>query len=169
MFINLTPHRQNTNESKCQMYDNNYSIAYLNLNVQFRNFRYTLKNNKGTVIKILNYGGIITNILVPDNNGKVDDICLGFDDMKGNSNTCIIYYSLNKISVWTKSFKDIPVISQTANEFCKGRPNLFCMQCLEFETIAMSFVFYRICNKRSVFRGFDRALCQQDSQWQIYH
>lgn len=45
--------------------------------------QYTLKNNKGTVIKILNYGGIITNILVPDKNGKMDDICLGFDDMKG--------------------------------------------------------------------------------------
>lgn len=45
--------------------------------------QYTLKNNKGTVIKILNYGGIITNILVPDKNGKNGDICLGFDDMKG--------------------------------------------------------------------------------------
>lgn len=62
----------------------------------FHNFRYTLKNKKGTVIKILNYGGIITNILVPDKNGKNGDICLGFDDMKGNSNTYIIYYSLNK-------------------------------------------------------------------------
>ncbi|XP_011448802.3 galactose mutarotase isoform X2 [Magallana gigas] len=45
--------------------------------------QYTLKNNEGTVIKILNYGGIITNILVPDKNGKNGDICLGFDDMKG--------------------------------------------------------------------------------------
>ena len=42
-----------------------------------------MKNSKGTVIKILNYGGIITEILVPDRNGKMDDICLGFDDMKG--------------------------------------------------------------------------------------
>lgn len=74
------------------MCENNYSIAYLKLNVQFRNFRYTLKNNKGTVIKILNYGGIITNILVPDKNGKMDDICLGFDDMKGNSNCEHVYY-----------------------------------------------------------------------------
>lgn len=45
--------------------------------------QYTLKNSKGTVIKILNYGGIITNILVSDKNGKMDDVCLGFDDMKG--------------------------------------------------------------------------------------
>ncbi|ESO83567.1 hypothetical protein LOTGIDRAFT_133246, partial [Lottia gigantea] len=33
--------------------------------------------------KILNYGGIITEILVPDKIGKTEDICLGFDDMEG--------------------------------------------------------------------------------------
>lgn len=62
----------------------------------FYNFRYILKNNKGIVIKILNYGGIIINILVLDKNGKNGDICFGFDDMKGNLNMYIRYYSLNK-------------------------------------------------------------------------
>lgn len=46
-------------------------------------FRYTLKNSKGTEIYILNYGGIIRKIVVPDKNGKMDDICLGFDGMEG--------------------------------------------------------------------------------------
>ncbi|XP_061174702.1 galactose mutarotase-like [Saccostrea echinata] len=45
--------------------------------------QYTLKNSQGTEIQILNFGGIITKILVPDKNGKMDDICLGYDDMKG--------------------------------------------------------------------------------------
>ncbi|XP_061174701.1 galactose mutarotase-like isoform X2 [Saccostrea echinata] len=45
--------------------------------------QYTLRNTKGTEIRILNYGGIITNIWVPDKSGKMDDICLGFDDMEG--------------------------------------------------------------------------------------
>ncbi|XP_048734653.2 galactose mutarotase-like isoform X3 [Ostrea edulis] len=44
---------------------------------------YTLKNSKGTEIHILNYGGIIRKIVVPDKNGKMDDICLGFDGMEG--------------------------------------------------------------------------------------
>ncbi|XP_062580892.1 galactose mutarotase-like isoform X1 [Saccostrea cucullata] len=45
--------------------------------------QYTLKNSKGTEIRILNYGGIITNIMIPDKTGKMDDICLGFDGMEG--------------------------------------------------------------------------------------
>lgn len=38
---------------------------------------FTLINNKNTIIKITNYGGIINSILVPDKNGKIDDIVLG--------------------------------------------------------------------------------------------
>lgn len=34
-------------------------------------------------VRIINYGGIITDILLPDKNGKVVDINLGFDDIKG--------------------------------------------------------------------------------------
>ncbi|ESO83566.1 hypothetical protein LOTGIDRAFT_236572 [Lottia gigantea] len=45
--------------------------------------RFILSNNNGLTIKILDYGGIITDILLPDNNGKSNDICLGFDDMEG--------------------------------------------------------------------------------------
>ncbi|KAK6182251.1 hypothetical protein SNE40_009977 [Patella caerulea] len=45
--------------------------------------RYTLTNKNGITVKILDYGGIITDIHVPDKNGKVDDICLGFNDIEG--------------------------------------------------------------------------------------
>jgi len=44
-------------------------------------FLYTLTNTNGIVVKITNYGGIITSILMPDKNGKTGDIVLGFDSL----------------------------------------------------------------------------------------
>jgi aldose 1-epimerase len=43
---------------------------------------YTLKNGHNITVKITNYGGIITSILVPDKNGKPCDIVLGYDSLK---------------------------------------------------------------------------------------
>ena len=45
-------------------------------------FLYTLTNNMGVTVKITNYGGIITSILVPDKTGKTGDIVLGYDSLK---------------------------------------------------------------------------------------
>jgi aldose 1-epimerase len=43
---------------------------------------YTLTNANGMVAKITNYGGIITELLVPDREGKLADVVLGCDDLK---------------------------------------------------------------------------------------
>ncbi|QDV51967.1 aldose epimerase family protein [Gimesia fumaroli] len=40
---------------------------------------YTLKNNAGMTVKVTNYGAIITSITVPDRNGKMADIALGYN------------------------------------------------------------------------------------------
>ena len=42
---------------------------------------YTLTNSGGSEVKITNYGGIVTSLRVPDRNGKLDDIVLGFDNL----------------------------------------------------------------------------------------
>ena len=42
---------------------------------------YTLKNKQGTVAKITNYGGIVTELHTPDRTGKMSDIVLGFDSL----------------------------------------------------------------------------------------
>jgi aldose 1-epimerase len=42
---------------------------------------YQLENDNGITIKIINYGGTITNIFVPDKDGKSGDIVLGFDNL----------------------------------------------------------------------------------------
>ncbi len=44
--------------------------------------RYTLTNDKGVSAEIINYGGIITRLRVPDKNGHLGDVVLGFDDIK---------------------------------------------------------------------------------------
>ena len=45
-------------------------------------YLYTLKNKAGMTVKLTNYGGIITSILVPDKHGKFEDVVLGFDNLK---------------------------------------------------------------------------------------
>ncbi len=42
---------------------------------------YTLKNAHGMEAKVLDYGGIIVSLRVPDRNGRLDDVVLGFDSL----------------------------------------------------------------------------------------
>lgn len=44
---------------------------------------YTLTNANGVVVKVTNFGGVITSINVPDKNGKLGDVVLGFDNVDG--------------------------------------------------------------------------------------
>lgn len=42
---------------------------------------YTLKNKDGVEMKVMNYGGIIVSLKVPDKNGVVEDVVLGYDSL----------------------------------------------------------------------------------------
>lgn len=42
---------------------------------------FTLVNQAGMTVKVINYGGIITSILVPDQKGKTADVVLGFNNL----------------------------------------------------------------------------------------
>ncbi len=44
---------------------------------------YTLKNSSGMEVTITNYGGTVTQVLVPDRNKKIGDVVLGFDNIEG--------------------------------------------------------------------------------------
>src|SRR5687768_1582232 len=44
---------------------------------------YTLTNTNGVIAKITTYGGIVTELHVPDKAGKMADVVLGFDNLKG--------------------------------------------------------------------------------------
>jgi aldose 1-epimerase len=45
--------------------------------------KYTLENENGMQVSILDRGGIITNIIVPDRDGEMADVVLGFDKLEG--------------------------------------------------------------------------------------
>jgi aldose 1-epimerase len=42
---------------------------------------YTLSNRKGMVVKLTEYGAILTEVRVPDRNGHAGDVVLGFDNL----------------------------------------------------------------------------------------
>ena len=47
---------------------------------------YTLKNSKGMVVQITNFGAKIVSIYVPDRNGNFADIVLGYESIEGYIN-----------------------------------------------------------------------------------
>ena len=44
---------------------------------------FTMENDQGMTVKITNYGGIVTSIVIPDRNGQRSDIVCGFDTLDG--------------------------------------------------------------------------------------
>ena len=43
--------------------------------------RYTLENGNGLIARVITYGGILTELLVPDREGALGDVVLGFDNL----------------------------------------------------------------------------------------
>ncbi len=46
-------------------------------------YAFELSNSKGMKAEVINFGAILTRLYVPDKNGKIEDIVLGFDDVAG--------------------------------------------------------------------------------------
>jgi len=44
---------------------------------------YTMTNPQGMEVRAITYGGIITVLRVPDRDGRIDDVALGFDNLEG--------------------------------------------------------------------------------------
>ena len=45
--------------------------------------QYTLTNPSGMIVKIINYGATVTDIITPDKNGKMGNVVLGYDSLAG--------------------------------------------------------------------------------------
>ncbi len=45
-------------------------------------FEFTLTNKNGVEVKILNYGGLVTHLMVPDKKGTIEDVVLGYDSLQ---------------------------------------------------------------------------------------
>ncbi len=46
-------------------------------------YAYTFTNNVGASVTILNYGGIVNKLIMPDRDGKLADVICGFDEIEG--------------------------------------------------------------------------------------
>ncbi len=46
-------------------------------------YQYTLTNSAGAIVKIINYGAAVTSLCVPDRDGKIEDVVLGYDTLQG--------------------------------------------------------------------------------------
>ncbi|MDR1671998.1 MAG: galactose mutarotase [Bacteroidales bacterium] len=44
---------------------------------------YTLTNHQGAMLKVITFGGIVTELQMPDRNGKQGNVVLGFDNLDG--------------------------------------------------------------------------------------
>lgn len=45
-------------------------------------YSYTLENDNGMKVKVITYGGAVTEIWVPDRNGKLSDVVCGYSDLE---------------------------------------------------------------------------------------
>lgn len=45
-------------------------------------YKYWIENEEGMKAAVINYGAILVNLLVPDRDGKVDDVVLGYDTLE---------------------------------------------------------------------------------------
>ena len=62
-------------------------------------FKFKLTNQQGVHVELINYGAAIVSLHVPDKNGILEDVVLGFDDIDGNydrfpSKLAVIYLQL---------------------------------------------------------------------------
>jgi aldose 1-epimerase len=99
-----------TKEEKSKNAEEN-KIAKASLEINFYGmigedsvFEYKLTNTKGMVVKILNYGATVTQMMVPDKRGEMGDVVLGFDSLGGylQSNNpyfgCVVGRYANRIA-----------------------------------------------------------------------
>ena len=67
-------------------------------------FQYTLSNKNGMIVKIINYGGTVTDIMAPDKSGKMGNVVLGYDSLAGFLQTgnpyfgCLVGRYANRIA-----------------------------------------------------------------------
>jgi len=72
-------------------------------------YQYTLTNSAGSKVKIINFGAAVTSLEVPDRNGKLEDVVLGYDSLQG-------YISC-------KSYLGV-IVGRYGNRIAKGRIQL---------------------------------------------
>ncbi len=66
-------------------------------------YLFTISSGNDMTVRITNFGGIVTSVMVPDRNGNPDDVVLGFDSLSGYTGVhpyfgCIVGRCANRIA-----------------------------------------------------------------------
>ena len=81
---------------------------------------YHMENANGAYVEVINFGCRLVKIVVPDRDGKMTDVCLGFDSMedyaRDNASLGAVVVSRTVISVWMARNTSLP--STTAPTIC---------------------------------------------------
>lgn len=91
--------------------------------------QYTLVNANGAMVKIINYGGIVTELWVPDKDGLLRDVVLGFDtlaEFEGPNDPyfgCIVGRYANRIAQGRFTIDGI-TYQLACNDAGGARPNM---------------------------------------------
>ncbi len=72
-------------------------------------FLFSLKNEAGTEVQIINYGAIVKNIFVKNKNGKIEDVVLGYDSLEEYVNDSSFFGA---------------IVGRYGNRIAKGKFNL---------------------------------------------
>jgi aldose 1-epimerase len=97
---------------------------------------FTLTNSQGMEVSIINYGGIVTTIKVPDRTGRVEDVVLGHDTLEGYLNRSRFFGAL---------------IGRYANRIARGR---FVLHGIEYSLGINNGVNHL----HGGFKGFDKVV-----------
>ena len=88
---------------------------------------YTLKNKAGMEVCITNFGGRIVSVMVPDKNGKMQDVVLGFDSIADYINDPATSVLLSD-AMQTVSTKDVSHWTATRSNCRKTISATACME-----------------------------------------
>lgn len=77
---------------------------------------YTLKNSQGMEVCVTNFGGRIVSVMVPDKNGKMTDVVLGFDSIADYQNIQVTSELLSAVMP-TESIKEKSLSTDRKSSF----------------------------------------------------
>lgn len=88
---------------------------------------FTIRNSNGLIVKISNFGAILISLFVPDKNGKLNDVVLGFDKLEKYFTNDICYFGStvgrNSNRVGNASFS-LNGLTYTLDKNERGKNNL---------------------------------------------
>lgn len=94
-------------------------------------YRFSFTNKNNVTVRVINYGATITDVLLPDKNGSVEDISLGFDSVQGSWNvgcSLLYYHNLRFIKFYNFVYYILMICIKNGtfkkmfwNGYCEGR------------------------------------------------